>query len=616
MKFNEFYNKQKNVIKSSIAKRLESNIPISEERDAFYRGELFKKYDIVESEGKKYTVLEQASNYYHVVDEEGNLSRKFPKQLTRAEGTFTINAECFHGYKIISEEAQQYLKESYKKQPCEAWTLDNDDVGILKQLKQLDEQMDSSYKSKDKLTVAKIIADAVGVPHDMVSTPENLIAAAIRKAKKDPKLVKNKEILSNMLQIAREVGIKITDDTFVTESEELEEGWVDEIPANSMSSNMDSHRKDVNRNRHAHLHKLLKQSKNPKTIEQIKGLIAKEFPNGLKESEEIEEAILSYDEFTKGRGPIEKKTDAELQDHLKKKVSGPGAATWRKKIKDEIERRKSVKESEEITEVSDTKKVQYIKAARKSITALDKSGNSEKRDKRSSSANHAYNKMSPEARKLANESEVTENMADFFVKAAKDKGMNARVVTPEQKKKERAELDAKRAASGQTHKPVPPHDADSSPSDMYNKSSGGKRNLGDSVELDLGDAETIDESGLSIKTLDSYAEKAREHSDALKKKASTSKKPETAYKHLRKAASRAAGASKAEQRSRTKSVMASWNESEEQVSFKALTEKLKSPQELDSHKEVESNALPHGHTLNPSNEIHRKQLIRKVRGDD
>lgn len=218
MKFNEFYNKQKNVIKASIAKRIESNIPITEERDAFYKGELFKKYDIVESSGRRYTILEQASNYYHVVDQDGNLSRKFAKQLTKVSNcTEALIGESFHSYKIESQAAKDFMLSSFSVEK------NNDDVGILKYIKKLDEKMDNTYKSKDKLTVAKIIADAVGIKHDLISSPENLVNAAIRKARKDPKIIKNKEILSNMLSIAREVGIKFTDDTFsVQEAIEVE----------------------------------------------------------------------------------------------------------------------------------------------------------------------------------------------------------------------------------------------------------------------------------------------------------------------------------------------------------------------------------------------------------
>lgn len=234
MKFNEFVNRNKNVAQNFSARKISSKIEISEERNAFYNGDLFKKYDIVESEGIQYTILEQASNYYNVVDSTGNISRKFAKHITKIshDNSAVVNNK-FHGYEIVSEEAVAYLKENYSAE-C-------DDIGILKKVKQLDEQM-STYTSKDKLTVAKIIADAVGIKHDAISDPSNLVNAAIRKAKKDPSLMKNKEILQNMLQIARDVGIKFNDTTFeMTESFDAKafERHMEKLKANSKKSPME-----------------------------------------------------------------------------------------------------------------------------------------------------------------------------------------------------------------------------------------------------------------------------------------------------------------------------------------------------------------------------------------
>ena len=219
MQFKEFINRNKNVLQHSSVKRINTSIPISEERDAFYTGELFKKYDIVESNGVQYTVLEQASNYYQVVDGSGNICKKFAKQLNHTDGELNLSYDVFHGYQIQTEEARKWLHSNFFIE-----AIDNDDVYILKHLKQLDEQMDE-YKSKDKLTVAKIIADTVGVPHDAISSPDNLVAAAIRKAKKDPALMKNKAILQNMIQIAKDVGIRVTDTSFDVNESELDESY-------------------------------------------------------------------------------------------------------------------------------------------------------------------------------------------------------------------------------------------------------------------------------------------------------------------------------------------------------------------------------------------------------
>lgn len=223
MHFKEFVNRNKNAVQFGTAKRIASTIEITEERDAFYNGELFKKYDMVESDGKLYRILEQCSNYYQVVDQAGNVLRKFAKQLTKSTPAEVLMTESlFHGYQLQTETAKALLKDHAQLIAAG----DFDDVGLLKTLKEADTKMDNTqYHSKDKLTVAKIIADAVGVPYDVVSSPDNLVNAAIRKAKKDPVLMKNKALLVNMLQIAKEVGIKFTDNSF-----EVSEATVDRSP--------------------------------------------------------------------------------------------------------------------------------------------------------------------------------------------------------------------------------------------------------------------------------------------------------------------------------------------------------------------------------------------------
>lgn len=60
-------------------------------------------------------------------------------------------------------------------------------------------------------------------------------------------------------------------------------------------------------------------------------------------------------------------------------------------------------EADQIDEVSDTTKVNYIKAARKSVKELDDAGKEQKRDNRSVNANKVYGGMSDAAKKMANE---------------------------------------------------------------------------------------------------------------------------------------------------------------------------------------------------------------------
>jgi hypothetical protein len=72
----------------------------------------------------------------------------------------------------------------------------------------------------------------------------------------------------------------------------------------------------------------------------------------------------------KGNSPIEQKTDAELQLHMKKKVEGPGSATWRKLIKKEVEKRKTKNEEvEQIDELSKTTLKSYVKRSANSAAA-------------------------------------------------------------------------------------------------------------------------------------------------------------------------------------------------------------------------------------------------------
>jgi hypothetical protein len=231
MRFTEFYNRNKNVISETTRKKIASSIPISEDRDAFFKGDTFKRDDIVESAGVKYRVLEKCSNYFQVMNEAGGIERKFAKDLVIVEAEFPKVSDITG----VEESADP-----------------------VKQLKEF--QMDS-YKSKDKLTIAKMIADAVGIPYDVVSSPDNLVNAAVRKAAKDPALLKNKAIIQNMLTIADSVGIKVMKSVFdkeMSESRSHEEIAADEyhnyaaavkkgdsFKAKTLKAKIDFHRKKM-----------------------------------------------------------------------------------------------------------------------------------------------------------------------------------------------------------------------------------------------------------------------------------------------------------------------------------------------------------------------------------
>lgn len=220
MKLNEFVNKQKNIISSAQIRRVDKSIITTEERNQFFSGELFKKYDLVESNSQIFRILEKCSNYYLLADKFGNIVRKFEKQLKLIESGnrqfCDLKTLTLHGYKpskelLESKQASQLRRDINRLLESS----NNDDIAVLKELKQTDKQIQEDMNTlKDKLTIAKIIADACGVPHDHISSPENLIANSIRKAKSNPALMKNKEILGTMLQTAKEAGIKFKDNTF------------------------------------------------------------------------------------------------------------------------------------------------------------------------------------------------------------------------------------------------------------------------------------------------------------------------------------------------------------------------------------------------------------------
>jgi hypothetical protein len=223
MRLNEFINKQKNVLSASSSRRVDKSIPITEERERFFSDEVFRKYDIVKNENQILRVLEKGTNYYFCVDESGNVVRKFERQLTLVESGNRNFADLatltLHGYKPSQQLLDSDLAPVFRKSinTLLESTL-NDDIAVLKELKEADRQiqesMDTTYQAKDKITIAKIIADACGVKHDVISSPENLVAKSIMAAKKNPALMRNKEILQNMLNVAREAGIKFNDATF------------------------------------------------------------------------------------------------------------------------------------------------------------------------------------------------------------------------------------------------------------------------------------------------------------------------------------------------------------------------------------------------------------------
>ena len=73
-----------------------------------------------------------------------------------------------------------------------------------------------------------------------------------------------------------------------------------------------------------------------------------------------------------------------------------------------------------IEEVSSQTKVNYIKAARKSIQSLDKAGKDEKRDNRSIAANRVYNNMTDKEKHMSNVKEEVKTTHENPLVAVKD----------------------------------------------------------------------------------------------------------------------------------------------------------------------------------------------------
>lgn len=226
MKFNEFYNKNKNIVEASTASKITKAITTSDERESFYSSNLFQKYDLVESNGTIYRVINKGSNYFNVVDNAGTIVRKFASALTLSEQQepvfYTKEPISFHGFspENLSEEQTDAFNTAISR-------IENgeeiDDIALLKLIK-TEAIMDQEYKVKDKLVIARMIADAVGVSHENMVSPEQLIMTAMRAAAKNPALVRNKDILQNMLDIAKSVGINVQKSVF--DRKEVDEAMV------------------------------------------------------------------------------------------------------------------------------------------------------------------------------------------------------------------------------------------------------------------------------------------------------------------------------------------------------------------------------------------------------
>ena len=238
-------------------------------RDKYFKGEIYHVGDIVESNGDQYEIIDRGSNYVTVVNDEGKLSRKWIQDIkvigSLVEQDINVNRLSYKGFVPQNIQKKVNIVESFKKTLSDKTI--TDPLGILNALKLTDSYMkmnesaseedlhrwDSeleraresleninqfhiheSYwntyrqelnammdkkieeglsnitiKSADKIKVARIIADMLGVENaEKMSSPSQLINMGMRKVKNKPMRPELANVLSKMLKLADDIGVK------------------------------------------------------------------------------------------------------------------------------------------------------------------------------------------------------------------------------------------------------------------------------------------------------------------------------------------------------------------------------------------------------------------------
>lgn len=238
-------------------------------RDKYFKGEIYHIGDIVESNGAQYEIIDRGSNYVTVVNDEGKLSRKWIQDIkvigSLVEQDINVNRLSYKGFVPQNIQKKINIVESFKKTLSDKTI--TDPLGILNALKLTDSYMkmnesaseedlhrwDSeleraresleninqfhiheSYwntyrqelnammdkkieegltnitiKSADKIKVARIIADMLGVENaEKMSSPSQLINMGMRKVKNKPMRPELANVLSKMLKLADDIGVK------------------------------------------------------------------------------------------------------------------------------------------------------------------------------------------------------------------------------------------------------------------------------------------------------------------------------------------------------------------------------------------------------------------------
>lgn len=261
-------------------------------REKYFKGEIFQIGDLVESNEKQYEIMDRGSNYLVVVDKQGDLHRKWIKdvQIVEVKNFKQFNEDIQPGpapkeisYKGYTTKNLHHSADAAKAfqstiDRAEKGLAHNDPVAILNAIKHTDEYMklndmhleqgippnqaevaewihahDMARKalekigefphhlsywqahktelefmgaskptnveealsvktikpSQDKLKVARVIADMLGVEDvEKASSPENIVNSGLRKLKSKQMNKDLLSVVSKMLDLADEVGIK------------------------------------------------------------------------------------------------------------------------------------------------------------------------------------------------------------------------------------------------------------------------------------------------------------------------------------------------------------------------------------------------------------------------
>lgn len=131
-------------------------------REAYHAGDIFNVGDIVECADVVYKIQKRGSNHLLLLDESGNLVSKWLQDVAKTTKEFTL----------------------------------------------LEGLTEMKYTGTDKIKVARVIANALGVVDvEKSSNPELLINNALRKIRSKPMRPEYVDVLHKMLETAKEAGI-------------------------------------------------------------------------------------------------------------------------------------------------------------------------------------------------------------------------------------------------------------------------------------------------------------------------------------------------------------------------------------------------------------------------